>query len=484
MSELSEAQRAAIAQLLQTTPVIAQLGARFAANGHSLYLVGGSVRDALLGELGNDLDFTTSARPDTTEKLLREFTPAVWDVGKAFGTIGARKKIAGGGDWVIEVTTFRADTYREDSRKPEVAYGESIEDDLWRRDFTVNAMALNVSTPSGAGELVDPYNGLEDLADHLLRTPGTPQMSFTDDPLRMMRAARFASQLNFAVVPEVRDAMHDMAERITIISAERVQAELTKLLLTSNPVPGLSLLVNTGLADYVLPELPALRLERDEHNQHKDIYEHTLVVLQRAIALEAERGDEPSIINRLAAVMHDIGKPATRRFEGTKVTFHHHDVVGAKLTRKRLAALKYPREVIDAVAELVNLHLRFHGYGDAEWTDSAVRRYVRDAGPLLENLHILTRADCTTRNPRRAERLRRTYDEIEFRIDELMQQEELDAIRPDLNGEQIMALLGVGPGPAVGEAYRWLLERRLTDGPLGQERAREELLAWWPTRVA
>jgi poly(A) polymerase len=479
---LSETQQASIRQLLATTPVIAQVGALFAAAGHSLYLVGGSVRDALLGQLGHDLDFTTSALPDETEALLRSFTPAVWDIGKAFGTIGARKKSADGGDWVIEITTFRADTYHGDSRKPDVAYGTSIEDDLLRRDFTVNAMALDVSAPSAEARLVDPYNGLEDLADHLLRTPGTPEMSFADDPLRMMRAARFASQLNFEVVPQVRTAMSEMAERITIISAERVQGELTRLLLTDNPIPGLTLLVNTGLADYVLPELPALKLERDEHNQHKDIYEHTLVVLQRAIALEQERGHEPSIVNRLAALMHDVGKPATRRFEDGKVTFHHHDVVGAKLTRKRLSALKYPREVIDDVSQLVNLHLRFHGYGDAEWTDSAVRRYVRDAGPLLESLHILTRADCTTRNPRRAERLRRVYDEIEFRIDELAAQEELDAMRPDLNGEQIMALLGIGPGPGVGEAYRFLLDRRLTDGPLGEERAAAELLAWWATR--
>jgi poly(A) polymerase len=295
----------------------------------------------------------------------------------------------------------------------------------------------------------------------------------------MMRAARFSSQLMFAVTPEVRAAMKELAERITIISAERVQGELTKLLLTDNPALGLDLLVSTGIADYVLPELPALKLERDEHAMHKDIYAHTLMVLQQAIELEQARGHQRDLITRLAALLHDIGKPATKRIIGGKVSFLYHDVVGAKLTRKRLRALKYPNEIVDAVAQLVEQHLRFHGYGEQEWTDAAVRRYVHDAGDQLERLHILTRADCTTRNAAKANRLRRAYDELEFRIDELAKQEELDAIRPDLDGSQIMALLNIKPGPQVGAAYRFLLERRMTDGPLGSERATQELLAWW-----
>ncbi|MCL1841938.1 MAG: CCA tRNA nucleotidyltransferase, partial [Propionibacteriaceae bacterium] len=449
---MSQAQTNALGHLLRLTPVIGDLGAAFRDAGHQLFLVGGTVRDALLDRLGEDLDFTTSARPDDTERLLRAFTPAVWDVGRAFGTIGASKRI-GRDEFKIEITTFRADTYRSDSRKPEVAYGDTLEGDLLRRDFTVNAMAIDVARPAGEVPLlVDPYHGLDDLADHLLRTPGSPELSFSDDPLRMMRAARFVAQLNFEVAPQVRQAMTDMAERITIISAERVRDELSKLLLCDDPTPGLALLVSTGLAAYVLPELPALRLERDEYNHHKDIYEHSLTVLEQAIALEHSRGHAPDLTLRLAALLHDIGKPATKRIEpGGKVSFHHHDVVGAKLARKRLRALKYPNEVVDDVALLVDQHLRFHGYGaDTAWTDSAVRRYVRDAGDQLERLHILTRSDCTTRNARKAESLRRAYDELEFRIDELAKQEELDSMRPDLDGTQIMAILGIGPGPIVG----------------------------------
>ena len=478
---MSQAQANALGHLMRLTPVIGDLGTAFRDAGHQLYLVGGSVRDALLDRLGEDLDFTTSARPNETEALLRKFTPAVWDIGRDFGTIGANKRI-GGEEFKIEVTTFRADTYRSDSRKPEVAYGDSIEGDLLRRDFTVNAMAIDVARPAGeVPVLVDPYHGLDDLADHLLRTPGAPELSFSDDPLRMMRAARFVSQLQFEVAPEVRQAMTDMAERITIISAERVRDELSKLLLSDDPTPGLALLVSTGLAAFVLPELPALRLERDEHNHHKDIYEHTLTVLQQAIALEKSRGHSPDLTLRLAALLHDIGKPVTKRIEpGGKVSFHHHDVVGAKMSRKRLRALKFPNEVVDDVSLLVDQHLRFHGYGgDAAWTDSAVRRYVRDAGDQLERLHILTRSDCTTRNARKADSLRRAYDELEFRIDELAKQEQLDSMRPDLDGTQIMATLGVGPGPVVGRAYRYLLDQRIERGPLGEDAAREALLAWW-----
>ena len=466
---------------MRLTPVIAQLGALFGAAGHQLFLVGGSVRDALLDRLGDDLDFTTSARPDETEALLRKFTPTVWDIGKAFGTIGGQKRVDDT-EFKIEITTFRADSYEPESRKPTVEFGDNIDGDLRRRDFTVNAMAIDViaATP----KLVDPYGGLDDLADHLLRTPAPPEVSFSDDPLRMMRACRFTSQLMFSPTPDVRAAMTDMAARIEIVSAERVQAELTKLMLSDHPTPGLALMVSTGLADYILPELPALRLERDEHNHHKDIYEHTLTVLERAIELEKARNHEPDLVLRLAALLHDTGKPATKRIEaGGKVSFHHHDVVGAKLAKRRLRALKYSNEVVDAVVQLVDQHLRFHGYGEAGWTDSAVRRYVRDAGDELERLHILTRSDCTTRNPRKAETLRRAYDELEFRIDELRAQEELDAIRPDLDGTQIMAILGIKPGPAVGRAYKWLLERRLEDGPMDEPTAAEALKEWWASQA-
>jgi len=481
VSTLLTAQTNALRHLLRLTPVITELGKRFGDAGHQLYLVGGSVRDALLDRLGDDLDFTTSARPDETEAILRRFASAVWDIGKAFGTIGAAKTV-GDVEYKIEITTFRADAYEPESRKPVVTFGDNIEGDLRRRDFTVNSMAIDVTTP--APKLVDPYGGLDDLADHLLRTPAPPEVSFSDDPLRMMRACRFASQLMFEVVPDVRAAMKDMAGRIEIVSAERVQAELTKLLLSPYPTAGLALMVSTGLADYVLPELPALRLERDEHNHHKDIYEHTLTVLENAIELEQARHHEPDLVLRLASLLHDIGKPATKRIEaGGKVTFHHHDVVGAKLAGRRLRALKYSNDVIDDVMLLVDQHLRFHGYGEAGWTDSAVRRYVRDAGDQLERLHILTRSDCTTRNPRKAETLRRAYDELEFRIDELREQDALDAVRPDLDGTQIMAILGLKPGPDVGRAYKWLLERRLEDGPMDEATATEALKAWWSEQV-
>ncbi len=444
-----------------------------------MYLVGGSVRDALLGRATTDLDFTTSARPDQIEELVRRFTNAVWDVGRAFGTIACRITESDGASWLVEITTFRADAYDPDSRKPIVEFGDHLGGDLVRRDFTVNAMALDVKT----GELLDPFGGLADLDAMMLRTPSAPEISFSDDPLRMMRAARFASQLNFRPAPDVVAAMKADAPRIDIISAERVRDELVKLMLSDDPRTGLDLLVETGLADLMLPELPALQMERDEHNHHKDVYQHTLTVIEQAIDLERARGHQPDLINRLAALFHDIGKPATRRFEaGGKVSFHHHDVVGAKLTRKRMQALHFSNEEIKAVSALVELHLRFHGYGEGHWTDSAVRRYVRDAGVELEHLHILTRADCTTRNQRKAERLRRAYEELEWRIDELSAQEELDAIRPDLDGTQIMEFLGIGEGREVGAAYKFLMERRLEEGPLGPERARSELLAWWQQR--
>lgn len=453
----------------------------FAAAGYELYLVGGTVRDALLGRLSTDLDYTTSARPDQIEALVRRFTRAVWDVGREFGTIACRITEADGTWFQVEITTFRADTYRDDTRKPVVQFGDHLGADLIRRDFTINAMALDVTT----GELLDPFDGLVDLEQLAIRTPAAPELSFSDDPLRMMRAARFASQLSFRPAADVVAAMTAMADRISIVSAERIRDELVKLLLTDNPRLGLDLLVQTGLADIVIPELPALRMERDEHNHHKDVYQHTLTVIEQAIELERARGSEPDLINRLAALFHDIGKPATRRFEADgKVSFHHHDVVGAKLTRKRMRALHFSNDQINAVATLVELHLRFHGYGDGHWSDSAVRRYVRDAGPELEHLHILTRADCTTRNQRKADRLRRAYEELEWRIDELSAQEELDSIRPDLDGTQIMELLGIGEGRDVGAAYKFLLERRMEEGPLGEERARAELMDWWRRRKA
>ena len=448
-----------------------ELGSRFTAAGHELALVGGPVRDALLGRDHNDLDFTTSARPEQTERLLKGWADGMWDMGRAFGTIGCRK-----GEWQIEITTYRSESYDPDSRKPEVDFGDTIEGDLGRRDFTVNAMA--VSVPGRA--FIDPYGGVVDLAHRVLRTPGRPEDSFSDDPLRMMRAARFAAQLGFTVAPEVVAAMTAMADRISIISAERVRDELVKLVCAPYPRLGLTLLVETGLAERVLPELPALALERDEHHRHKDVYEHTLTVLEQSIALEERLGGEPDFVSRFAALMHDIGKPRTRRFlEDGTVTFHHHDVVGAKLTRKRMKELRFSNDEIDAVSTLVELHLRFHGYGSGEWTDSAVRRYVRDAGDLLDRLHILTRADCTTRNQRKAERLRRTYDELEERIARLSEQEELASIRPDLDGQQIMEILGIPPGRQVGAAYKFLLELRMDNGPMSEADATDALLAWW-----
>lgn len=475
MSTLNQAQTNAVAELLRIAPVVDTLGAAFQAAGRELYLVGGSVRDALMGQLGNDLDFTTSARPDEIERLLREVSSSVWTVGKAFGTIGC-KVTSGDTTWIIEVTTFRADIYRHESRKPDVSFGNSLEEDLIRRDFTVNAMAIRVPET----KFVDPFGGLADLASGTLRTPGAPEDSFSDDPLRMLRAARFTSQLGFRPAPEVVGAMVGMSDRLSIVSAERNRDELSKLILTDQPRAGLNLLVETSLASQVLPELPALKLERDEHHRHKDVYEHSLTVLDQSIALEKIRGHEPDLIGRMAALLHDIGKPATRRFEeGGKVSFHHHDVVGAKMARKRLRALHFSNDEINSIAHLVELHLRFHGYGDGQWTDSAVRRYVRDAGDELERLHILTRADCTTRNKRKAARLRAAYDDLERRIAELAEQEELDSMRPDLNGDQIIEILGIEPGPMVGKAYRHLLEMRIEQGPLGEEAARAELERWW-----
>ncbi|GAB6984476.1 CCA tRNA nucleotidyltransferase [Nocardioides pyridinolyticus] len=471
---MADAQRAVAVELDRIAPVIDELGRRFADAGHELALVGGPVRDAMLGRQHNDLDLTTSAHPDVTEALLKGWADAIWDMGRQFGTIGCRK-----GEWQVEITTYRSESYDPDSRKPEVAYGDSLAGDLGRRDFTVNAMA--VALPGRA--LEDPYGGIVDLAHGVLRTPGRPEDSFSDDPLRMMRAARFAAQLGFTVAPEVVAAMTAMADRIEIISAERVRDELVKLVCAPYPRLGLALLVDTGLADLVLPELPTLKLERDEHHRHKDVYEHTLTVLEQAIDLEPGRLESPDFVARFAALMHDVGKPRTRKFldDGT-VTFHHHDVVGAKMTRKRMKALRFSNDEIEAVGKLVELHLRFHGYGTGEWTDSAVRRYVRDAGDQLARLHVLTRADSTTRNRRKADRLQRTYDDLEARIARLSEQEELDAIRPDLDGNQIMAILGIGPGREVGQAYQFLLELRMDHGPQEPEAAERALRDWWASR--
>ena len=472
--------RVAVEQLVPVAGLLTSLGWQFAQAGHELALVGGPVRDALLGRLSTrpdaDLDFTTDAHPEQIQALLGPVAEAVWDVGARFGTIGAR--VAGR---EVEITTYRAEQYDAGSRKPDVSFGESLPDDLGRRDFTVNAMALRLPDL----EFVDLYGGLADLEAGLLRTPGTPEKSFSDDPLRMMRAARFAAQLGFEVAADVVEAMAEQADRLAIVSAERVRDELMKIVMSPDPRRGLALLVDTGLAEHVLPELPLLRLEADEHHHHKDVYEHTLTVLEQAIVLEDahEPASGPDPVLRLAALLHDIGKPRTRRFEADgRVSFHHHEVVGERMTRKRMQALRFSGSEIDEVSTLVGLHLRFHGYGTGEWTDSAVRRYVRDAGPLLTRLHKLTRADCTTRNRRRAAALQRSYDSLERRIDELAAQEELDAVRPELDGQAIMALLDLTPGPVVGEAYRFLLDLRLDRGPLGEDAAREALLAWWAAR--
>lgn len=466
---------ARLASIAGSSPVL-ELSRAFAGAGRELALVGGPVRDAFLGRTAIDLDFATDATPDQTLEIIAPLASAHWDIGRAFGTIGARIN----GEQV-EITTYRSDDYDAASRKPEVSFGASLEGDLLRRDFTINAMAIRLP----ALVLVDPANGIEDLFDQLLRTPISPEVSFGDDPLRMMRAARFTSQLGFLVDDDLVRAMRQMAERLSIISAERIRDELVKLLAGADAARGVRLLVETGLAGQFLPELPALRLESDEHHRHKDVYEHSLRVLEQSITLEQQRrpGAPPDVTARLAALLHDIGKPVTRRFEpGGAVSFHHHDVVGAKLAAKRLRALRFDNDTVGAVRRLIELHLRFFGYTDAAWTDSAVRRYVRDAGDQLDRLHILTRADVTTRNQRKANRLARAYDELETRIDQLAEQEQLDATRPELDGEQIMAILGLNPSPAVGEAYRFLLELRLDEGPIGEAAAAERLRAWWSRR--
>ncbi len=480
MSDNAELLIAAQVALHRHADVLGELGRLFADSGHELYLVGGSVRDALLGRLGADLDFTTDARPDEMQRLLRPWADALWDTGIEYGTIGAGK-----GDQRVEITTFRADTYDQVSRNPEVRFGDRLEDDLVRRDFTVNAMAVRV-TAEGAGEFLDPLGGLAALRTRMLDTPATPQVSFGDDPLRMLRAARFVSQLGFTVAPRVREAMVAMAGQLERITAERIATELDKLILGADPVAGIDVMVATGLGDVVLPEIGAMRMAIDEHHQHKDVYQHSLTVLRQAIELEDDQ-DGPDLVLRWAALLHDIGKPSTRRHEPDGgVSFHHHEVVGAKMTRKRMRALKYSKQMVDDVSQLVYLHLRFHGYADAggtgKWTDSAVRRYVTDAGPLLPRLHKLVRADCTTRNKRRAARLQANYDDLEARIAELAAKEDLQRVRPDLDGNEIMKILDIPAGPQVGEAWRHLKELRLDRGPLDHDEAVAELLKWWNAR--
>jgi len=462
----------AISTLTKHAPQTNTLASAFKEAGFKLALVGGPVRDAILGRLGNDLDFTTNANPKDCEKILNKWADSVWDVGAAFGTIAGKK-----GEVTVEITTYRSESYKADSRKPVVEFGDNIEADLARRDFTINAMALELTTEKPT--FIDLFNGVSDLQNKLIKTPGKPEDSFSDDPLRMMRAARFMSQLDFTVDLAVIAAMKSMAKRLEIISSERIREEFIKTVMGQKPKLGISLLVETGLADVFLPEVPKLKLEIDEHHHHKDVYEHSLTVLEQAIALE-ERLGGPNLTLRLAALLHDIGKPKTRQLiAGGGVSFHHHEVVGARMCKERLRTLRFDNHLINDVAKLVFLHLRFHGYGSGEWSDSAVRRYVRDAGELLTHLHLLTRADCTTRNKKKADLLAKTYDELEDRIAVLMQQEELNKIRPDLTGEQIMQILNLKPSPAVGKAYDFLLELRLENGPMGEEKAKQELLNWW-----
>ena len=446
---------------------------KFAARGYSLYLVGGSVRDALLGRLGNDLDFTTPARPEVVKEILDEWAETVWDTGIDFGTVSAAYK-----GQQIEITTFRSDSYDGQSRNPEVVYGDTLEGDLVRRDFKANAMAIELLADASF-KFHDPLHGLQDIADRVLDTPDKPEISFYDDPLRMLRAARFASQLEFRVADRVVEAMRDMAGEIQRITVERVQVELDKLICGTAPWDGIDLLVSTGIADYIFPEIPALRMTADEHAQHKDVYAHSLKVLSQAMDQEE---DGPDLVLRWAALLHDIGKPDTFDNTDGKVSFHHHEVVGAKLARKRLRKLKYPKATTESIGQLVYLHMRFHGFGENQWTDSAVRRYVTDAGDLLPRLHKLVRADCTTRNAKKARRLQRTYDQLEERIEEIGRKEDLARVRPDLNGNEIMEILGLQPGPEVGQAWSYLKELRLEHGPLEREDAIAKLREWWDSK--
>lgn len=478
MPDVTELLTRAAVELNRHGHVLREIGGRFALAGKQLYLVGGSVRDAMLGRLTTDttdLDFTTDARPEEIGHIVRPWADALWDTGIEYGTVGVGKS-----GHRLEITTFRADSYDQVSRNPQVRFGDSLEEDLVRRDFTANAMAVRI-TADGPGEFLDPLGGLDAVRRRVLDTPAAPEVSFGDDPLRMLRAARFVSQLEFGVADRVLEAIVAMAPQLSRITVERVAVELDKMLLGADPVAGIELMVGTGMGEVVLPEVGGMQMAIDEHHQHKDVYQHSLTVLRQAMALE-EPG-QPDLVLRWAALLHDIGKPATRRHESDGgVSFHHHEVVGAKMVRKRLRALKYSKQMVDDVSQLVYLHLRFHGYGDGKWTDSAVRRYVADAGPLLPRLHKLVRADCTTRNKRRAATLQSNYDGLETRIAELAAKEDLARVRPDLDGNAIMELLGIPAGPLVGEAWNYLKEMRLDRGPMEPEQATEELLKWWSLR--
>ena len=455
---------------------VADVAALFRRAGHRLYLVGGTVRDLLSGQPLDKLDFdaTTEARPEAVKKIIAGWADAVWTQGEKFGTIGARK-----GERVYEITTHRAEAYHPDTRKPDVEFADAIETDLSRRDFTINAMALEVTTDSPT--LVDPFDGAADLLTKTLRTPLAADISFSDDPLRMMRAARFIARFGMTPVPELVAAVRAMKDRLEIVSSERVRDELNKLITVDTPSLGLWFLVDTGLADLFLPELPAMRLENDPIHRHKDVLTHTLAVIENVRPDAAQEFDFR--LTRLAALFHDIGKPRTRGFlEGKGTTFHMHDIVGAKMTRKRLVALKFPNEDVEKITELVRLHLRFHTY-EMGWTDSAVRRYVNDAGPLLDELNVLTRCDCTTRNVKKAERLAKRMDELEARISALAAQEELKAIRPEMDGVEVMEHLGLQPSRAVGQALSFLLEIRLDEGLIGDVEIRRRLDAWWQART-
>ena len=469
----STASNRILSALGESADLLKELGEKFSKNGFEISLVGGPVRDAVLGKLVKDLDLTTNAKPEEIQKCLKGWADSIWDVGIKFGTVGAKVK-----DYVFEITTYRTEQYEDTSRKPSVEFGKTLEEDLARRDFTINAMALRLPN----FELVDIYNGLTDLNNKILRTPLDAQISFSEDPLRMLRAARFMSKLDLKPQADLVEAMKTLADRLKIVSMERINDEFNKLLLTDKPRPGIELLVETGVAEYFLPELPALKLEIDEHHHHKDVYQHSLTVLDQVIDLETKHQPqiEADLVLRIAALLHDIGKPKTRKFEGEgRVSFHHHEVVGARLAKKRLEKLRYSNEIIEQVCLLIELHLRFHGYGDGKWTDSAVRRYVRDAEEQLIRLHKLTRADCTTRNDAKAEKLRNAYNDLEQRIVELSKQEELKSMRPELDGAEIMKVLNIKPGPEVGKAYQFLLDLRLDKGIIGIEKATEELKTWW-----
>ena len=450
---------------------LSPLSQRFAAAGHRLYLVGGTVRDLLIAEDRDDADFdaTTTARPDAIKACLAGWADAVWTQGERFGTIGAKKD-----GRIYEITTHRAEAYTDDSRKPHVDFADDIDTDLSRRDFTINSMALELT--SATPNLVDPFGGAVDLATRTLRTPLSPEVSFSDDPLRMLRAARLIARYQLQPDPDLVAAVTTMHGRLEIVSAERIRDELDKLITVDHPSAGLWFAIETGLADEFLPELPSMRLEQDPIHRHKDVLTHTLAVVEN-VRRDA-RADFDFRRTRLAALFHDVGKPQTRGYQqGKGVTFHHHDAVGARMTRKRLTALRYSNGDIEAITELVALHLRFHTY-QMGWTDSAVRRYVRDAGPLLAELNVLTRCDCTTRNERKAAVLAKRMDELEDRIVELNEREELASIRPELDGKQVMEHLGVGPGRLIGKALAFLLEIRLEEGMLGDIEIRRRLDQW------